>query len=524
MIAGRNRLLPFSLKAAPVLCAAFLSHPIHAQDVTLTSRSGDLSISGQVLGFDGVLVRLSTAWGEVTLDLDDVTCTGDCPDPAQFVPDIRFSGDDALAALILPALIESYAGERSLTFDRAAGPGSLTYTLRDDAGDPVVQFHLRSSTTADGVVDLVTGDADIAMTTRALTEAELALTRDAGLGRLDQGGRVRTLALSGVIPVTGPGQRVRALSLTDLARVFAGEISNWQDLGGEDLPITVHLGPPTSGLVEGVVNLLLTRTDRILGPVTHHPTDAVLIAAVLADSAAIGLLPFDAFGETQPMTLIDACGIPAKASAPAIRAEDYPLTLPLLLYLPMRRLPDEGAAFLAWLNTAPAQLVLRRAGVVSPAPQPVPWAEQGERLVAAIRSAGEETTLSDLQQMVATLGPLVRLTPTFRFQDGSTRLDAVSRSNVLMIAQMIRDGRFTGQHLVLVGFSDGRGPADANRTLSAARADAVLRDIIRTLGGRLPEGVSVETAAFGEALPMGCDDTVWGQETNRRVELWVTAG
>jgi len=37
----------------------------------------------------------------------------------------------------------------------------------------------------------------------------------------------------------------------------------------------------------------------------------------------------------------------------------------------------------------------------------------------------------------------------------------------------------------------------------------------------LPEGVVVETEAFGEALPMGCDDTEWGRQTNRRVELWV---
>jgi hypothetical protein len=55
----------------------------------------------------------------------------------------------------------------------------------------------------------------------------------------------------------------------------------------------------------------------------------------------------------------------------------------------------------------------------------------------------------------------------------------------------------------------------------AARAVAVLRDLEELMGGTLPESVVIETEAFGEALPMGCDDTGWSRQTNRRVELWV---
>jgi len=48
----------------------------------------------------------------------------------------------------------------------------------------------------------------------------------------------------------------------------------------------------------------------------------------------------------------------------------------------------------------------------------------------------------------------------------------------------------------------------------------VKRALIAALG-TLPAQVTVETEAFGEALPMGCDDTEWGRQMNRRVELWV---
>jgi phosphate transport system substrate-binding protein len=526
MIAAARRFPRKLCQTALFVSAVCLSWPAMAEQVTLTSRSGDLSISGEILGFDGLLVRLDTAWGEVSVHLDDVVCTGArCPSPETLIPEVRFSGDEEIAQIVLPALIETYATEKGLAFERISeGPAQAVYELRSSEDDLVARFGLRSTTTADGVIDLVAGEADIAMTTRTLTAEELGLARDAGLGRLDQLGRVRTLALTGVIPVTGQGQRVNQISLTDLARVYSGEVTNWQDLGGDDIPLSAHLGPKASGQVEGFVDRLLTRTDRELVEVIHHDSDAALAQAVAADPGAIGILPFDAIGETQPLSLIGNCGLRADANPRTIRSEDYPLTLPLLLYQPMRRLPDAGGLFLAWLNTSEAQLVLRRAGVVGPAPQPIPWAEQGERLAAAIRAAGPEVPLVELQRMIEVLGPLVRLTPTFRFEDGSTRLDAVSRSNLVLIAQMIRDGRYTGQTLVLAGFSDGRGPSEANRELSAARADVVRREIIKSLGGQIPNGVTLETAAFGEALPLGCDDTIWGQEANRRVELWVSTG
>ena len=92
---------------------------------------------------------------------------------------------------------------------------------------------------------------------------------------------------------------------------------------------------------------------------------------------------------------------------------------------------------------------------------------------------------------------------------------------IVELAQAIRDGRFGGREQMFVGFSDGRGPATANRDLSAARAESVRRDVERALAGNIPANVQIETEAFGEALPMACDDTIWGQQTNRRVELWV---
>lgn len=212
------------------------------------------------------------------------------------------------------------------------------------------------------------------------------------------------------------------------------------------------------------------------------------------------------------------------ADCAASRTGDYPLTTPLYLYLPIRRLTPVGRGFLDWLSGAEAQLTLRRLNVLGADAVPIPLDQQGERLAAAIAAAGPEVPLAELQRMVATLTPLVRLTPTFRFEDGSTRPEPAARSSVLQLAHALAVGRHAGQRVVLVGFSDGRGPADANRDLSLARAEAVRREVLAALGGATPQGVTLEVDAFGEALPMGCDETRWGQQMNRRVELRVSGG
>jgi phosphate transport system substrate-binding protein len=116
---------------------------------------------------------------------------------------------------------------------------------------------------------------------------------------------------------------------------------------------------------------------------------------------------------------------------------------------------------------------------------------------------------------------MARLTTTFRFETGSTRLDAQSRSNVEQLARALESGVYDARRLVFVGFSDGEGAASVNLEIATRRAEAV-RNAVLAMAETLPEGrVAIETEAFGEAMPMACDDTQWGAQVNRRVEVWV---
>ena len=511
---------------AAVLAALFASvaKAAAAQDVTLRSPDGGVEIEGTLLGFDGQFYRVDTAYGELTVDGSGVLCEGPgCPSLEPFVAEMRFSGSATIADVLLPALIEGFALRSGFAVVRMRPDDSHSlFTLSEPGGETLARFHLRATTTDEGFADLLADEADVALAVREIRPGEAARAREAGLGDLEAAGSSRILALDGLVPVVAPGNPVVAIAPIDLARVFAGTIDNWQALGGPDAPITLHLRDAASGLGQAV-------TDRLLAPAgltlaedaVRHDSDAALAQAVARDRLGLGIASFAELGNTQPLTLTGRCGFGLRPERRAIKMEDYPLTTPLFLYLPMRRLPEIARDFLVYLRSAPAQIVIRRAGFVDQAAEEVQIADQGDRLANAIASAGPEVPLAELQRMVRELGKMRRLTISFRFRAGSVALDAQSRANVLALAQSLAEGRYDGRRLVFVGFSDGQGPAVTNAQIAARRAEAVRDAVLAAADGADLSRVQIGTDAFGEAMPMACDESAWGRQVNRRVEVWV---
>jgi phosphate transport system substrate-binding protein len=136
----------------------------------------------------------------------------------------------------------------------------------------------------------------------------------------------------------------------------------------------------------------------------------------------------------------------------------------------------------------------------------------------AVNAAGDEITLADVQRLSKAMAGAERLSMTFRFEDGSDTLDAVSQENLLDLAQRLGAGLFDRDLITLVGFSDGSGAAAQNQSLSEQRAKAVLASLSALVPdlSRLPK-----IDAFGEAMPMACDETAAGRRLNRRVEIWL---
>lgn len=509
-----------SLWAAILLCVSTVTAA--ANDVRLTSRDGAIQIEGTLLSYDGEFYRVETIYGPLTLDGQGVNCDGPgCPNLNAFVANIRLSGTDRMAEVLIPALIQAFATRngysviREVTNDRQS-----TFTLSDNERLRA-RFELSSGTTSEGYADLVAEEADIALVLREPRSSEAAMARTAASGDLLKGRRARVVALDGIVAITAAGQPLRSISLEQMAAAMSGQATRWSDIGGADIPIIRHLPKLDSGLLE-------TFEDRVMRPneltlstgATHHDTLEELADRVADDTFAIGLTTLSEIGNAIPLRVAGKCGFETNATLAALRAEDYPLTLPLMLYTPARRLPLIAREFLDFTQDPAADLVIRRAGFVDQAITKTRFDDQGDRLAHAISQAGPEVTLEDLQAMVAALRDRDRLSTTFRFT-GGTRLDVQSQENIVRLARALETGAFNDSDLLLAGFSDGDGSASPNLALSRKRAQSVLRLLKEAAPDADFKRVRLHTSAFGEALPMACDDTDWGRAINRRVEVWV---
>ena len=484
---------------AAIFAALLFANPVMGQDITLTSRDGALALTGTLQGYDGEFFRIDTQYGLLTVDGQGVLCDGPaCPDLTAPKAVLRFYGDAQAGGRLLPPLFAAFAAQRGLIY--APQTDQTAATITDPVTDkPLAELSFVAATPSAAHEALASGAAEMI----------LAAAPEPDFG-------AQAVALDALVPIVAPSNPMPAISTINLARVLSGEVSNWNEVGGPDMPLVLHGLAPDSDLQRA----LSARLGRDVVASVSHADLTELALAVAKDPWAIALTGRASAGAARVLNLTDSCGFPLLPSRLAVKAQDYPLTLPVFILTPRHRLPLIAREFLEFLSSPQAQIAVAAAGYIDRGLERQPMSMDGLRLINAIKGAGEETKLEDLQHLVAAMDGADRLSLTFRFEGGTTTLDANSEQNLRDLAQMLEAGLFKDEALTLAGFSDGSGAAKANLDLSQQRADAVLAALTAVAPGLKPADLPV-VRAFGEALPMACDETGGGRRLNRRVELWV---
>lgn len=488
------------LGRAAVLAALLMPQIAAAQDVTLTALDGGLSLSGTLQTFDGEFYRVKTSYGLLTVDGQGVICEGPgCPDLVVPKAVIRMIGASDAGTALMPPLFAAFARSRGLQIEVAPGPGYAAAVRDPVSGKTLSEISFLAAGTDASRAALLAGEADLVVA----MGGEPDLTS-------------RTLAMDALVPIVAADNRLPLISSIDLAEVLSGKVKNWSEIGGPDMPLVLHALTADSDLQRA----LSARLGRDVVGAVAHPTLAALAEAVAKDPWAIAVTGEASVGAARRLVLTDSCGFPLQPDALAVKAEDYPLALPVYLITPRRRLPLFARDFLEFLATPTAQAAVAAAGYVNRAPEAVPMTTDGLRLINAIKGAGEEITLAELKRLVGVMDGADRLSLTFRFRDGTTELEDSSRETLTDLARLLEIGQFRDKSMILAGFSDGSGGAQANMDLSKDRAEAVLKEL-RDAAPDLDAAQFPRVEAFGETLPMACDTTTPGRRINRRVEVWL---
>jgi phosphate transport system substrate-binding protein len=337
------------------------------------------------------------------------------------------------------------------------------------------------------------------------------------LGAVTENGfRARLLALDALVPIVAADNQLPSISTPQLAKVLMGETKNWSEIGGPDMPIVVH------GMSQGS-DLQTTLSARLGTDFTAsvvHPNLAELAAAVAKDPWAIAMIGSTVVGNARKLPLTDSCGFTLSPSSFSVKAEDYPLTFPVFLVTPPRRLGLIAREFLEFVETPQAQKEIETTGYITGAAKEQPLVGDAVRLMNALRFADQNTALGDLKRLAESMNRSTRLSFTFRFQDGSDQLNAQAKTSLADLARLIDLGVYRHQHLVLAGFSGGF--EDKAENLATSRADAMI--VLNALNSLLSQSDKTQIPqidAFGDVLPVACDKTTAGKSLNRRVEVWL---
>ncbi len=502
---------------------AALSTGAAAQQVTLNSLDGTLSITGELIEYTNENYIIGSNIGNLTIATNAVTCTGDaCPSLMPAYSEFTISGSRELGLNLMPTLLDGFAASLGLDLvQQSDSAGNPQYVLVDEGQNDVatISFVMRGS--SNGMRDLLQGSASLALTTRPARQSEISAFSQAGFGNIRAPGNESIIALDGLVVVTSTMNRVRIIRHTDLAGIFSGQISDWAQLGGEPGPINLYVRPENSGTGSVFSQLIMrpARTGFSLR-VNVMGSDDEVAQAVANDPNGIGFTSFSKGGNALPVSILGECGIQSPATGFTIQAEEYPYARRMYLYQIAQDVPPLVNLFSDYLETNDAQDLIDLSGYVGQDVEEVPVNNQGLRFLSAALPTDAEMTLEQLQSMMTDLAVAQRLSITYRFEQGTARLDSRALADINRLASHMLSPHLRNRRVILMGFTDSVGRSSINQPLSQARAEQVREALLAAGGGQIDPN-RVEVRGYGELSPLGCNEDVDGRRINRRVEVWT---
>ncbi|MGH1482029.1 MAG: phosphate ABC transporter substrate-binding/OmpA family protein [Geminicoccales bacterium] len=502
--------------------AALVTSTASEAEVVISSKDGKTSIRGTISSFEDGMFTISTSVGPITLDANLVDCSGEeCPEIDALDQLVRIAGPQFLLSDLMPDLIRSYAEQ---TDSKPALP------IENGASEPVelfrgdnqlVTFETQTQSPNEAFQALLRGDVEVVLSDRSINEQEIEAFLIEGMGDLSAPSQESIVAQDGIVALVSGENAVKRLSVVELMEIFAGNVTNWAQLGGSDLPINVYL-PDDDGTLAETFELTLLEPEflSVTAAAERLPSLEDIDNAIANDPGGIGITSLSTFKNSKPVELIASCGVPIRSSRFAVKAEDYPFSRRIYMYVADRELPSHAQKFIDHAKERSSRQGLNGSAFLGLDPEVATISDHGHQLAYSLADPVHALEMPSLRAFTQTVFDAERLSVTFRFNEGSSQLDNKSIADAERLLSHMSDDEFEGREVLLIGFTDSIGSGDVNRVLSTRRAQQVL-DTIDTLSESGVDRGSIQAMGFGEAYPVACDTTEFGRELNRRVEVWI---
>ena len=219
--------------------------------------------------------------------------------------------------------------------------------------NPGVQISLSGGGSGEGIKALIDKTTDIATSSREIKKEEIALAQTKGVKPV-----AHVVAKDALTPVVHPKNKVTNLSIDQLSQIYQGKITNWKEVGGEDLKIVVISRDSSSGTFESWDHFVMKKA-KVAPTAQMLASNGALVTAVAKNRYAIAYLGIGYVNKSVKPLQVN--GI--TASIQTALSNEYPLSRELYMYTNGEP-TGEVAKFIAFVKSAEGQKIVAKEGFV----------------------------------------------------------------------------------------------------------------------------------------------------------------
>lgn len=415
-------------------------------------------------------------------------------------PALRIQGSNTIGAALGPALVKGmleHLGLQAVHSEPGDGANEQRVIAKTRQGKTVmVEVAAHGSST--GFSALKKSNADLAAASRPIKDSELVDLEP--LGDLKSPDAEQVIAIDGLAIILNPQNPLNTLNTEQLAQIFNGEVSQWEEVGGVGGAIHLYARDDQSGTYDTFKELVLNRRGKPLAATAKRfESSEALSDAVSHDPHGIGFIGLPYVRQAKALAIVDGDSQPMLPMTSLIATEDYPLSRRLYFYLPPSNRNPWAKALVDFTQSGKGQAIVAANGFI---------AQQVQAIAVEPRASmpeGYQTIVRDAQ----------RLSMNFRFEEGSASLDNKARQDLQRVVAYLKSHGKLDKQVTLVGFGDAKNDPQRAALLSKLWAMAVRRELVKS-------GVVLrDIRGFGAQMPVAANTADEGRIKNRRVEVWV---
>jgi phosphate transport system substrate-binding protein len=219
--------------------------------------------------------------------------------------------------------------------------------------NPGANISLSGGGSGEGIKALIDNSTDIANSSREIKSKELELAKSKGVEPNEI-----PVAIDAIVPIVNPNNPVKNLSVDQLSQIYQGKITNWKEVGGDNLEIVVISRDSSSGTFEAWGELVL-KGAKVSPRAQLQASNGAVVQAVSKNKYALGYIGLGYLDKTVKGLTVNGVA----ASEKAALSKEYPVSRFLYMYTNGEP-KGETAKFIKFILSPAGQKIVAKEGFV----------------------------------------------------------------------------------------------------------------------------------------------------------------